>query len=113
MALSYSKSLLVACKSMHWYVPGGLLETGSGGTEKPKANAAGKKIARILQDIKKDDDDFGLHHIYDILENLRWYCYEAGNSLTIAVPQLLDGDVISDIDSLALYVQANTESVSP
>ena len=105
--LPFEKCLLITCEALQPFTDKKLLAKDPDGN-KITAKGVGKfPIIKLLKDVKKDDEDEGLHQIDAILDALVQGCDEEGFNLAISEVELLDETLAFNVKSLALLLNAN------
>lgn len=112
MALTKTKALLIACRTMDPFVVERLLDKDDAGNVIVRPVAPDVKIDLALHDLDEDDKAYGLHTIRFILLSLDAYCQDLGHSLILTSAELLDTDpdnIIEFVDDLATLVKVRAK----
>jgi hypothetical protein len=110
--LDYDKCLLFTCRALHYFTDKTLLSKDAAGNPIPAAGAETVAIVKLLKDVDKDDQDFGLHALAFIRDSLVDDCKDEGFNLALKNSDLLDSDVIFNIKSLAKWINANATPIN-
>ena len=109
--LDYDLCLLFTCKALHYFTDRTLLAKDAAGKPIPAKGAEAVPIVKLLKDVDKDDQDFGLHGLAFIRDTLVDDCKGEHFNLPLKTSDLLDSDVIFNVKSLAKWINANATPV--